>query len=362
MRSTGCTDPGAAAKEGAKIYSDVVTGRRVTAPVSTALDAAVAAFLVEYSTAHAEGTGATVENYFRASILPFFGTFERFSEASYRDYMGHRIQSVTRSTLRKELSALRMFVAWGQTHGIELPPVPNLPKHGHPGVRAKNARKAVATILTEKQIKRILMAMPDRSRRTGELVRPFFTLMWETGLRESTLMKLRTPEHFTKGSARLFISRDIDKAHYERHVPLTKGARQALDRAYPAYPGLIFPGIKKDSLQDSIDAALRIAGIEGLDVSPYDFRHSRTSQLANTPGVHMPGVSYLVGHTNLATTSKYVRVSEESANAALALVSGRAGIRSGIRTPKSGSKPSISDSSKIEAKSLKSKESAKEGT
>ncbi len=283
--------------------------------MSVDLDAAFASWLADYKMMHADGTLETTTMYVESHFLKHFSGFDTFTTASYRDYMGHRIQCVTRSTLRKELSALRMFVAWCAEHGTALPPVPGLPKAGHPGKRAKNARKAKATILDKAIVKRVLMAMPERSRRTKAWVRPFFTVLWETGLRESTLLRLEVGKHYKRGDSRLFITRDIDKRAFERHVPLTAAAQAALERVCPA-EGFVFAGVEQANLRHSVKAAVRAAGLEER-VSPYDFKHSRISQLANS-GAPLAGVAHLVGHKHISTTALYVTTNEAAANAALA--------------------------------------------
>ena len=341
-RSTGESDPDKAAIEAARIYADTVSGRRTTrVAVAADLDKAAADFLADYGTTHAEGTAATAEMYFSAHFLPHFGSFDRFTPASIGDYMRDRTRHVTRSTLRKELSVLRVFFAWLLEHGAEgLPVVPALPKAGHPGTRHKQARRPASAVHAPAIVKRLLMAMPERSRRTGDFVRPLFEVLWETGLRESTLFKLRAPEHYTRGAARLFVSRDIDKAHYERGLPLTENARRALDRVTPrtlkldaqGRGPLLFPGASQSGLRDSLEAAARAAGIEG-PISPYDLRHSRASQLANS-GAPLAGVARLLGHRHVSTTAIYVHGSDDAAQAALDAVAPRR--RAPRRTPQTG--------------------------
>ena len=278
-------------------------------------------FLADYEVDHAGGTNVSVTLYARSHLLPFFGSFDRFTPASYGDYMRERIRQVTRTTVRKELSALRMFVAWCAEHGTVLPLVPPLPKAGHPGVRHAQGRKHASTAWSPATVKRLLMAMPERSRR-GAFVRPFFTLLWETGLRESTVRKLRTPDHYKRGDAHLFITRDIDKAHFERRVPLTAEAREALDRICPKKPTkdetgkgeILFPGVPK-SLRGPIETAARAAGIVGA-IAAYDLRHSRASQLANA-GAPLAGVAHILGHKHISTTAIYVKSSDAAALAAL---------------------------------------------
>jgi integrase len=211
--------------------------------------------------------------------------------------------------VRKELSALRQFCDWS---GIDVE-IPGLPKHGHPGKRAKNARKPKAHILDPAQIEKVLAALPQQGlRRQGDTstlpwVRDFFIVLWETGLRQSTLFALETPRHYKPGSSVLFISRDIDKAHDERELDLSLPAREALDRCVPAV-GRIFP---KFSPREPLAKACAVAEVPLI--SPYDIRHSRLTSWANTPGLPLAGVSYLAGHRSLATTAKYVQSQREAA-------------------------------------------------
>lgn len=266
---------------------------------------------------HAGGTAGTVTTYVEAHFLKHFTGFDTFTDTSYRDYIRQRIQCVTRSTVRKELSALRMFVAWCAEHGTKLEPVPSLPKAGHTGKRAKNARRERPTVLSKAEVKRVLVAMPEKSRRTKRWVRPFFTVLWETGLRQSTVLRLEVGRHYSKGHATLFISKDIDKAQYERRVHLSKAARAALNRVCPA-EGLIFAGLKQQDFRESIRAALRAARFQKR-VSTYDLKYSRISQLANS-GAPLAGVAQLVGHKRVSTTALYVTANEEAGKAALACV------------------------------------------
>jgi len=96
---------------------------------------------------------------------------------------------------------------------------------------------------------------------------------------------------------------------------------------------------KRSSLRHSFDAALADAGLSDLDASPYDFRHTRITRLANTANVPLAGVSYLAGHKHLSTTSLYVQASKDAAIEALAVFAGApkkrpVGARSGARYPK----------------------------
>jgi integrase len=314
-RSTGKSDPHEAAAEAARMYAAIVSGRSAERPRTAGFDQEVANFLADYEVTHAEGTFATVTMYFRAHIIPFFGSFDAFTPLSYADYVRMRITKTTRVTVRKELSALRQFVDWCGQHGATLPTVPHLPKQGHPGVRAKNARKRKATIITDAEAKQICAAMPERSRRTRQWVRSIFVVLWETGLRPTTVLRLEAPLHYSKGSRRLFISREIDKEQYERHVPLSREARKALDKVCPK-AGRLFSA-QEGSLRGMLEAAVKACGLEHRKISVYDFKHSRISIDANS-GAPLAGVAHLVGHKYISTTALYVQTGEVAAQAAIA--------------------------------------------
>jgi integrase len=314
-RSTGESNRAAAAKVAARIYAETVAG--VVRPSHEApLVDLLAAWLVDYSRTHTPATSKVVEGYGRL-FVEFFGATERLTTAGYASFMRDRTEHVTRSTLRKELSALRMFAAWmAAERGVRLPPIPSVPKRGHDGTRSALARRRVARALSPEDVARILAALPVRGPRNGAWVRPFFVLMWETGLRPySTLARLECPRHYRKGSATLFIAREIDKAHYERTIPLSAAAREALDMVCPDGDGPLFPHLRKAAMRAALEKAARMAGVEGA-LSVYDFRHSRISQLANAGG-SLPGVAFLVGHRHVATTSLYTHATAEAARAAL---------------------------------------------
>ena len=309
-RSTGERTREGAAKAASRIYSSIVLGVATPAQASAAsLDVLLAGWLEEYAVGHAAGTAENAAGYGRQ----FVARELQLSAPGYASYMRERIGQVSRSTLRKELSALRQFVAWcnDEPRSMALPAVPGLPKRGHPGVRGKNARKRAASILSAAEVARTLACVPPA-------YRPFFTVCWETSLRPlSTVARLEAPLHWP-GGARLFVAREIDKAKYERTVPLTPAARAAL-LATGVREGALFPDITKDGARWAWQTALKRAGLASKKAGMYDLRHSRISHWANAPGAVLTGVAFLAGHKHISTTALYVRAKEEAAAAVLAL-------------------------------------------
>jgi integrase len=159
------------------------------------------------------------------------------------------------------------------------------------------------------------MAMPEKSDRTGDWVRPLFTVLWETGLRGATVLRLEAPLHYRKGARSLFVTREIDKEGFERHVPLSPEARRALDRACPPDGGKLFTS-GASSFRKYLTPAVKAAGLTDRNISTYDLKHSRISIGANS-GAPLAGIAHLVGHKHVSTTAIYVQTGEAAAVRAL---------------------------------------------
>lgn len=299
--SCGTGDRGEATKVAATRYAETISGRRAAREVAGDIIERIAAWLVEYRKDHAPKTADMAEMYARAHWLPYFGDLAHLTTESVEDYTRERLTRATRVTVRKELSALRKFAGWARL-GID---VPGLPKHGHPGKRHPHARKEAATVVDPAIVERLLRAMPERNK-LGKPVRAFFRVLWETGLRQSTVFGLTVPKHWKPGQTFLFITRDIDKAHAEGELDLTPKAIAALRRVAPEV-GHIFPRLSpREPLRDAcIKVGLPVIG-------PYDVRHSRFTLWANRPGVSLGGVMGAARHTSLATTARYVHAQREA--------------------------------------------------
>jgi integrase/recombinase XerC len=316
-RTTGQTDQGEANRSAAAIYAATISGVSAPANKTVALDDCFSAWLADYELSHTAETSAIVEGYARYFAIAF-GSADKMTSRGYAEYMRQRIRQVSRGTLRKELSALRGFVAWmAAERGVTLAPVPGLPKRGHPGARAHNARRRTATVLSEAEVRRLLDALPATSPRAGVNVRAFCEILWETGLRPfSTVAKLEVPLHYSSTAKELFISREIDKARYERKIPVSPRAQAIFWSLCPrGFSGRLFPGINKPAMRASLDAAIKKIGMT-VPFSIYDFRHSRISNLANS-GAPLAGVAFLVGHKHVSTTALYVHASADAARVAL---------------------------------------------
>ena len=137
-------------------------------------------------------------------------------------------------------------------------------------------------------------------------------LLLLTGARKSELLKAKwTDIDIDKRTWTL----NMTKNGRRRHIPLTQGAMAVISQL-PKYPWLLanpqtmlpFKDIKRSWMQ-----ARKAAGIN--DVHLHELRHSFASNLVNG-GVDILRVSRLMGHVNLASTSRYSHLAADQLLAA----------------------------------------------
>lgn len=331
--STGSRDPATAATEAARIYAEVVSGRRErkasrqkhSRVAGHTLDVLCAEWLASLDGTHDKTTIAGYLMYVKAHWLPFFRTLDRMTTASCGDYARTRLRSVQAKTVRKEQSALRGFFAWCVEHGHLLeedaPVVKPLPKRAT-GTPNDKRRKVGGWIgLTADEAEKIIAKLPEEGKR-GRPIRAYYVVLWETGLRPETLCSLRAPLDYKRGSEVLRIRDEADKARYGRELPLTEAARAALDSVCPE-AGSLFPRRKDGQPADyrvSLRAAAAAAGLDADRagrISDYDFRHGRITHLVHRSG-DLLGPGYLVGHKHVSTTAIYAHARKDMGERALA--------------------------------------------
>ncbi len=271
----------------------------------------------------------------RVQWMPLFKTHDALDGAkgtrNAKAYTNTRLKCVSRTMHKKELSALRGFVAWLAEHEYiaDVPHVPPPPKKAT-GKRSATARPAPVSC-TEAEMESIIARLPEwspRARRGSERhrVRDVFVLAWETGLRPISIARLRAPTHWRPGMRALNITAEIDKARFARELPLTLRAVEVLERCAPK-EGLVFG--RHDYRTWLKRAALEVLGEErGKHFARYDFRHNRADFLLDVTG-DLRGVAFNHGHKLLSTTDKYLRPSRKGAEAMLAKVAARSGASGG---------------------------------
>ncbi len=321
--SLGTRDGGQAAEEAPRRYADHVAGRwRPTRRLGSGpapLNELVAAWLDDYRAGRPGATADAYELQWAAHLIPAFDNdLTKVVTPAVADYQRKRLREVTRKTLQKELSALRVFFAWmvetGALVAEQVPAIPKLPR-GALGTKDEARGRSGRTDLSPSQVRAILEALPETTpaRRAGVTVwcRPYFEALYWTGLRPATLQALSVPEHWRPGAKHLDLPAELDKARMARRVPLCPEAVEALRRAAGKRAGPVFG---THDLRNALESACEAAGAPL--VTPYDLRHARATHLVEA-GASLAGVGYLLGHARVTTTAIYARPSERAGEAAL---------------------------------------------
>jgi integrase len=250
------------------------------------------------------------------------------TDVTCTDYMHARLRKVQGVTVRKELGALRRFLAWCKDRGhlpraVVVPGVPTkttgtkdarLTKAGAP-VRHRQS----APELSPEHMQAFLAALPEWSNskklKVQFPIRARFIVQYETGLRPSTISALTVPEHYAPGATHLTITPEIDKVRWGRTVPLSHAARAALESVCPPKGGSLFGG---HDYREHVAAAARASLPKALAAvfAGTHTRSARTTHLLEASG-NLAGVQFIVGHKQGTTTAGYMRPSQRAAEAAL---------------------------------------------
>lgn len=326
---TGCSDAATAATEAARIYADIVSGkpqaRKIQRPVGRVavegLEVLFATWLVSLDGTLDHRTIDSYALYCKAHFLPFFRSLSEITTPRAADYVRLRLGKVTAKSVKKELSALRGFLAWAHERGHIEDPVAVRPVAkravGTPDPRAKVGGWVG---LTEREAQRILTCLPERGRQ-GHPVKAYYSVLWESGLRPETLCSILVPRDFKPGANTLTIQDEADKARFGRTVPLTPTASEALGSVAPE-AGHIFPrgrDGRPKSYREILRTAAKAAGLEPARagrISDYDFRHGRITHIVAETG-DLLGAGYLAGHKHASTTALYAHARQAHATKTL---------------------------------------------
>ncbi len=264
----------------------------------------------------------TIEAYGR-DILQFIRRFEPnreeplrtadFSVANVRTYL-HELSSsgLARATVDRKRAALSAFARYLARQGIQ-------PKNPVSGLRQPRIRRALPTVVSERELTRTLDEPAD-GEFAGIRDRALLEMLYGSGLRITELLTLRP--------VRIDLSRETirvtGKGNKERVVPISAGAVARMKDYYAARqkhlgtlgakdPGTLW--ISDRGLPLTRYRAYQIVhryleALHGEKASPHVLRHCFATHLLDH-GADLRAVQELLGHSSLATTEKYTHVSAE---------------------------------------------------
>ena len=147
-------------------------------------------------------------------------------------------------------------------------------------------------------------------------VEPMVMLALNTGMRRGELFNLRWDDI---KDGQLVVQGKTAKSSQSRAIPLNDEASQILDR-WESDGDLVFPG-PNDSPMTTIKTAW--AGVKkGAELPAlrfHDLRHSFATRILQR-GADIKTVSALLGHADIATTTKYLHATDESKKRAVDLL------------------------------------------
>lgn len=316
--STGTRDIAEATKKAPETYAAAVYGIEPKITSGRELGSLIASWLADLLTSHDETTTHVYEHYARSKWLSRWRYLEQLKAPTIEKYWRERLGRVTRSTLCKELSALRGFLSWCVDRGYltEAPKAENPPDRST-GTRVWD-RKPVP--LSKKEAEALFKKLPEftKSKKHNVLfpVRARFVVAWETTLRPGALDKMRAPKHYRPGAKMIDIDDEIDKMRQGRPVPLSSRAQQALESVCPPQ-GLIFGKHDYRKVLRNAAAEAGFPAEKAERISSHGFRHAAiTDSLECTD--NLVGVQYMAGHRFVSTTARYVQTSVRAAQAVIA--------------------------------------------
>jgi len=243
----------------------------------------------------------------------------------YRQYVLDR--GAKPATVNAHVAALRAYGHWAEGQGY-----PNFARH----LQALSQDPYRPKALDQPDLRRLLRAVREHGDiRDQALV----YLLVQAGLRAAELTGLQVGD-LELGERKGIVQVRAGKGRKARTVPLPKDVRQCL-RAYldqraeqdgrePAATGPLFPAQRGSAIghplstQGVLRAVKKYARLAGLDekVTPHTLRHTFATATLETSGHDLRLVQHLLGHSRIETTARYLKPSDEAAQAAVNGLSG----------------------------------------
>lgn len=229
---------------------------------------------------------------------------DQITDAELRTYLLHLLREKKNgaSTLCLAVSALRFFyrhVLQRSTEAIETA----LPRMKKPVLRPR--------VYSPEQVARLLQIDGLNLKH-----RTMLMTTYAAGLRVSEVVRLR-PEHILSERGQIRI--EEGKGNKQRYTVLSPRLLEQLRGYYRVYRpagGWMFPSgfwpdrhLSTDAVSMVFDRAANLAGLPN-NGGIHSLRHSFATHLLEA-GVPLPVIQRLLGHTNLATTSRYLHVRRE---------------------------------------------------
>jgi integrase len=227
-------------------------------------------------------------------LKPAFGTYalDQLEPRLVELYKARRGAAVKSETVAKEIRTLKAMMNRALDWGV-------INTHPFPRVKApKNLDSKPPRFYTVEELRLIYAAAPNH--------RWIWQLLANTGLRRTEALQLKKECDLGTKLRVLSGTEARTKSGKWREIPLSPGAREALNRLGEV-GGYIIPRSTGPSLSRAFANTLRRAGLDG---NLHCLRHSFCSHLV-MQGVPLRTVQILAGHSTFAVTERYAHLAPE---------------------------------------------------
>ncbi len=228
------------------------------------------------------------------------GRLADITSSQVSDYVTARLGKVSKSSVRKELIALKHLfrLACGEWK--------MLPRFANPclDVTAPKFNDERTQHVSPDQFKRVLAASPDK-------MRPIFALLTATGMRRSELLDCRWK--YVDGNRILLPTSKNDEP---KEIHLNAFAQKVLASIPQGGPeDRLFPDVTPESVSMAFHRVCEIFSLS--DIRLHDLRHTFATWLRQR-GVELDVIASQLGHRDLRMTKRYARIASAQVKDAVA--------------------------------------------
>jgi integrase len=251
-------------------------------------------------------------------LTPYFGIqrADRLTHFTVQHYVRSRLnEGAKQATVNRELSTLsHMLRRMAEWKWISPDAVPKITKGPEP-------RKQIVVLTAEHQQALIRGAVADQD----PLTWLFVAFGLNTGMRHSEILRVRW-DQIEFEQRRIYIAKA--KAG-QREQPITAALAALLEKERQQREeadGFVFSVTRRDgkrghrlTMTRQFERAAKRAGLEPRKVTPHVMRHTAITQLVKA-GVDLPTIQRISGHKTLAMVMRYVHLSGEHIDTAIAAI------------------------------------------
>jgi len=235
-----------------------------------------------------------------ADMKAFFtGKLADVTSAQVSDFVTERLGKVSKSSVRKELIALKHLfrLACGEWKLLSRAANPCL------DVTAPKVHDERTQHLSPDQFRRVLAASP-------EPMKPIFALLTATGMRRSELLGCKWK--YIDGSRILLPTSKNDEP---KEIHLNGFAQRVLASVPQGEPDdLIFPDVSPEAVSMAFHRVCDLLNIS--DIRLHDLRHTFATWLRQR-GTELDVIASQLGHRDLRMTKRYARIAAEQVRQAV---------------------------------------------